>query len=450
MSAATAETERWVDAEIPEALEFFNEWGKYRYKVARGGRGSGKSRTIATVLAARGVNVPLRWFCARETQKSTRFSSMQLLVDAINRLGLTKEYTILWSDKLIRGNTVWPDGRQTMFTFEGIREMNEDAIKSLEDFDGIWLAEAHDISESSWDKITPTFRRAGAEIWVDYNPQFDEDFIHTWCKNPAPMSKVVTVNWTDNPWFPDNLRVDMEHMKATRPEMYEHVYLGKTKNSAVGAVYGKEMAKAYEDKRIVLDPGIGIDGAKPVDVFFDLGYGDAMAMWFAQAVSGWFNLLDYYENEGLAIEHYAGVIRSKDYNLGICWLPWDGVRADIHHRLTGSNQRSPEMVMRSLGFNVRIAPGTSVDGGIGSVRTIFPQLRFNEPKCHAGINCLRRYQWGEVRKGPGGASKLVNAKPVHDQYSHGADALRTLAATIKEPRAPVPPRQPPPRVGAWG
>lgn len=423
----------WIQAPIPKKLGFFAEWGKYRYKVARGGRGSGKSRTIATVLAARGAQVPLRWFCARETQKSLKFSSKQLIVDAILRLGLSDQYRIL--DDEIRGTTVYPDGRFTVFIFAGIREMNEDSIKSLEDFDGIWLAEAHDISESSWNKITPTFRKDNAEIWVDYNPQFEEDYIHRWCADPPPNSMVVHVNYQDNPWFPKNLQADMEHMQRVAPETYRHVWLGEARNNVVGAVYAKEMEAAQAEGRIVLAPGIGIDHTKPIDTYWDLGHGDPMAIWFAQSVSGWWNVIDFYQNDGEAIEHYVSVIQSRGYNLGTFWLPWDGIDAQLHHRLTGSNQRSPEQVLRSMGIKVRIAPKTSIDSGIASVRTIFPQLRFNEPKCHEGIMALRRYQWGEPKKD--GDSVLVQAKPRHDQYSHPADALKTLASAAREPRAPA-------------
>lgn len=447
-----APTENWIDAEIPAKLGFFAEWGRWRYKVVRGGRGKGASRTIATVLAARGAEVALRWFCGRETQKSTKFSSMQLIVDAINRLGVADKYTVVESDKLIRGNQIWPDGRRTIFTFEGIRDLGVDDIKSLEDFDGVWLAEAHEISKISWNKITPTFRKEGSEIWVDYNPQFEEDFIHTWCADPPANAKIVHLTYKDNPWFPQVLRVDMEHMRITDPIEYEHVWLGKAKNSAVGAVYGQEMAKAYDEKRIVLDPGIGIDRTVPIDTFWDLGHGDPMAIWFSQMLNNWVNLLDYYENDGEGIEHYAAVLRSKGYTLGTCWLPWDGCNARLHHKLTGTALRSPEQIMRDLGFKVRIAPDIGVDQGISAVRSIFPQLRFNEPKCRDGIHCLRRYQWGEAKspKNAGGDSKLVNTKPIHDQYSHGADALRTLAVAAKEPKALVkkPPQGPRPMVGS--
>lgn len=439
----------WINAEVPEKLVFFFEWGRWRYKIAEGGRGSTKSRTISTALVIRGYEFPLRWLCARETQKSLKYSSKQIIVDAINRLQLRDEYEIL--DDEIRGKTIFevmsPDGliseRRTVFIFAGIKEMNAESIKSLEDFDGIWISEGHDVSEMSWNTITPTFRReatkwrikgakqwnegAPSEIWVDYNPKFEEDFIHRWTRNPPPNAKVVHVTYMDNPWFPQSLRVDMEHMKETDPAEYRHVWLGEARNNVIGAVYGRELGDAYDEGRIVKAPGIGTDRSRPVDVFFDLGHGDPMALWFAQMVNGWVNVLDFYQNEGHAIEHYVSLIQSKKYEIGTLWLPWDGVDAQLHHRLTGNNMKSPEQVVRSLGLRVRIAPKTSVENGIGAVRTMFPQMRFDETRCHEGIRHLRMYQWGE--KPPSG---VVQTKPKHDEHSHAADALKTLAVSIKE------------------
>lgn len=417
---------QWVTAQVPEKLGFFFEPG-WRYKGARGGRGSAKSRTIATALVVKGAEKPIRWLCARETQKSLKYSSKQILVDSIVRLGLESQYRILEDE--IRGTETDAQGRHTVFIFAGIREMSVDSIKSLEDFDGIWISEAHNVSEESWNKITPTFRREDAEIWFDYNPELDEDFIHRWSNNPPPNAKIVHVTYLDNPWFPEVLRVDMEHMRKVDPAGYEHVWLGKAKNSVVGAVYGKEMDLAYQGGRIVLAPGIGVERTKPVDVFFDLGHGDPMALWFAQMVSNWVNVLDFYQNQGEAIEHYVAVMRDRGFTIGTVWLPWDGVDAMLHHNLTGTNQRSPEMVMRSLGLKVRVAPKTSVDSGISAVRTIFPQLRFNEPTCFEGIRHLRMYQWG-----PKPEDGHVLVKPKHDEHSHAADALKTLAVAIREPQ----------------
>lgn len=422
---------QWIDAEIPEKLDFFVH-EKWRYKIARGGRGSAKSRTIATALAIKGAQKPIRWLCARETQKSLKYSSRQILVDAILRLGLQSKYHILEDE--IRGLTKDAQGRTSVFIFAGIREMSVDSIKSLEDFDGIWVSEAHNVSEESWKKITPTFRRDDAEIWVDYNPELDEDYIHRWSNDPPPNAKVVHVTYQDNPWFPEVLRVDMEHMQRTDPDGYEHVWMGKARNSVIGAIYGKQMAAAYSEGRIVLSPGIGVDKSIPVNVYFDLGKGDPMALWFGQMVNNWINLIDFYQNQDEDLEHYVAVIQQRGYNIGTIWLPWDGVSARTHHNLTGNAMRSPEMVMRSLGLNVRLAPEASVDKGIVAVRSIFPQLRFNESKCHEGIRHLRMYQWGKEKE-----DKIVITKPKHDEHSHAADALRTLAVVIKEPVYQPPP-----------
>ncbi len=455
-----------VRARLPRKLQFLLK-EKWRYKGLRGGRGGAKSRTIATSLVLMGSQRTLRWLCARETQLSLKFSSRQIIVDAIERLGLQSYYRVLEDE--IRG--VHPDkrGRCTVFIFKGIREMSADDIKSLEDFDGIWIAEAHALSEASWNKITPTFRKEGwlcgacsnfhdgkerpecctacgdsgqleahsAEIWFDYNPDFEEDFIHRWSNDPPRNAKIVHVNYDDNPWFPDVLRNDMEEMRRKDHKQYEHVWLGKAQNSVVGAVYNDEMALAYDSGRIVKEPGIGTNRTAVVDFFFDLGHGDDSAFWAAQLVNQWINLLDYYENHHKGIEHYALEIEARakagGYKVGTLWLPWDGVSGMVHHKMTGSNEKSPEMVLRSMGYQVRVAPQMNVTIGLSAVRSIFPQLRFNESACIEGIKHLRRYQWGPPLEDPKVKGSIrVQSEPKHDQHSHAADALRTLAVGIRE------------------
>tara|TARA_R110002096_G_scaffold79652_1_gene187228 strand:- start:374 stop:661 length:288 start_codon:yes stop_codon:yes gene_type:complete len=59
-----------------------------RYKIVYGGRGSGKSYSIAMLLVLAAYQQPLRILCAREIQKSITDSVHQLLVDTIDRLGL--------------------------------------------------------------------------------------------------------------------------------------------------------------------------------------------------------------------------------------------------------------------------------------------------------------------------------------------------------------------------
>ncbi len=59
-------------AEIPEKLSFLFE--PHRYKVAHGGRGSGKSWSFARALLIAGAQSPLRIGCFREIQRSIKDS----------------------------------------------------------------------------------------------------------------------------------------------------------------------------------------------------------------------------------------------------------------------------------------------------------------------------------------------------------------------------------------
>ena len=66
-----------------------------RVKVLYGGRGSGKSWTIARTLIAMCAERPLRVLCARETQKSIQESVHRLLKDQIGYMGLHNAFDVM-------------------------------------------------------------------------------------------------------------------------------------------------------------------------------------------------------------------------------------------------------------------------------------------------------------------------------------------------------------------
>lgn len=66
----------------------------YRYKVAHGGRGGGKSWAFARALLVQGAEKPLRILCTREIQKSIKDSVHKLLGDQVAALGLGKFYEV--------------------------------------------------------------------------------------------------------------------------------------------------------------------------------------------------------------------------------------------------------------------------------------------------------------------------------------------------------------------
>jgi phage terminase large subunit len=67
---------------------------------------------------------------------------------------------------------------------------------------------------------------------------------------------------------------------------------------------------------------------------------------------------------------------------------------------------------------------------INAARTIFNNCWFDRDNCSEGLTCLRHYRY-EVDPETGGFSK----SPLHDHYSHGADAFRYIGLMVNEPKA---------------
>lgn len=422
------------DVEFPPCLAFLFQ--PARYKITYGGRGGAKSWGYARALVSMAASKPLRILCARETQKSIADSVHQLLEDQIHNVGLRAHYDIGKAE--IKGHL----GSEIIFA--GLKH-NVSNIKSLEGVDIVWVEEAQNVSKESWETLIPTIRKEGSEIWASFNPILEtDDTYQRFVVNPPPMAVVRKVTWRDNPWFPDVLRIEMEHMRDTDPEGYAHVWEGECRSAVEGAVYGQEMKRAMAEGRITNVP---VDRTRPVDTFWDLGYDDAMAIWCAQALpSGWYNVVDYLENSGQAIEWYLIQLQRRGYVYGNHWLPHDGVDAIIHKKLAQDRSRSIEQIMRAAGLSVRIGAKLLVSDGINAVRTILPQCRFDADKCYEGLRSMRMYQWG-----PPSASGALKREPLHDAASHGADAFRTLALNIKQPRAQMPTRPAArPAEGAFG
>jgi phage terminase large subunit len=213
-----------ISVELPEAFRFLwadkaDDGGPVRYRAAHGGRGSAKSHSFAQALILKAAERPLRIGCYREIQKSIRDSVKRLLDDKIRATGLQSFYES--TDSEIRG----PNG--SLFIFNGLKT-NPDAVKSTEGLDIAAVFEANKVSQRSWDLLIPTVRKAGSEIWAEWNPEFETDPVDQMFrgKESPPGSIVRQVNWTENPFFPEELRKLKDWHLRTDPEKYEHVWMG--------------------------------------------------------------------------------------------------------------------------------------------------------------------------------------------------------------------------------
>lgn len=400
-----------IEAELPEKLGALLE--PHPYKVLYGGRDGVKSWSVARALLLLGTQKPLRILCARETMDSIRESVHQLLSDQIASLGLDDFYAILQSE--IRGK----NGTEIMFA--GLRKQTVSSLKSYEAIDICWCEESDVVSRRSLTILLPTIRKPGSEIWFTLNPNLETDAVYQdFVINPPPGAFVCKMSYHDNNWLSAESRQKIETMRERDPDTFHHVYEGATRSTVEGAIYKQEIRAAELAGRI---REVQYDPLMPVDTFWDLGFADRVSIWAAQRTPFEIRILRYFEGDHQAIDYYLREMQTWGYVFGTCFLPWDGGTRSLG---TG---KSIEELMRLKGFKVRVNRQLSVADGINATRTIFPQLYFDAAMCADGLQYLRRYQWG-----PATALGVPRSQPLHDDASHPADALRTLAVGIREPQ----------------
>ena len=215
-------------------------------------------------------------------------------------------------------------------------------------------------------------------------------------------------------WYVAKKGTQGEDMLREYPSTPEEAFLA----SSEGLYYGAQMVLARAERRIGSVPH---DAHAPCFTAWDLGYNDATAIWIYQLVGKELHFIEYIEDFGKPLTHYLEVLSKKPYTYGKHFVPHD---ASAHELSTGLSRVE---VARELGFAFTVANKLPVIEGIDAARTIFNRCWFDESKCAKGISALENYkkEWNE-RLG------CWDSKPLHNFASHGADAFRILAVTLKE------------------
>ena len=383
---------------------------KARYKVYYGGRGAGKSHSIAKALLVKGVKKPIRVLCAREYMTSIKDSVHKLLSDQIELIGLQSFYEV--TQNSIRGQN------GTEFAFVGLKN-NIANVKSFEGIDICWVEEAQTVSKTSWNVLIPTIRKEDSEIWISFNPELEADETYQrFVVNPPDNSIVQRINWSDNLWFPETLRLEKDALKNRDPAAYNNVWEGLCRLTVDGAIFANEMNMAELSGRITTVP---YDATKPVHAVFDLGWADHTAIWFVQFIGMETRLIRYMQDTQKTISHYLSEMQKFGYIYETLHLPHDAESKNI-----ASNGRSIDDIVRAAGYKTNILPRVPVVDSINAARTIFNSCYFDRENCEDGLQCLRHYRY-EVDPDSGQFSKT----PLHDQYSNGADSFRYIGLMIQ-------------------
>lgn len=229
--------------------------GSVRYRGSYGGRGSGKSQGAAKVAAAFGMASRLRVLCTRELQSSIKESFHQELKSAIEGEPWLAAHYDVGVDYLRGANG-------TEFIFRGLRH-NSTAIKSLANIDLTIVEEAEDVPEKSWLDLEATvFRRRGAELWPIWNPREKGSPVDKRFRQHPPSDAIVTsVNWNDNPFFPEGLdALRRQQMERLDPQTYAHIWEGAyLENSDAQVFAGKFDLREFEPQSFWDGPYFGLD-----------------------------------------------------------------------------------------------------------------------------------------------------------------------------------------------
>lgn len=304
----------------PKLIPVFS--GPARYRGAHGGRGSGKTRSFALMTAVRAymfaeANASGVILCGREFMNSLEDSSMEEIKQAIRETPWLDAYFDI-GERYIRTRN-----RRVHYVFAGLRH-NLDSIKSKARILIAWIDEAEGVSEVALQKLLPTVRADGSEVWITWNPELDGSPVdRRFRKDVADDAKIVELNYADNPWFPAVL--DGERKSDQRnldPETYAWIWDGAYRENSV--------AQIFANKYRISEFEVGADWDGP---YFGLDFG------FSQDPTAGVKL--WIHARKLYVEYEAGGIEIENDDMAALLIK--GLPGIEKHVVVADNAR-PELI----------------------------------------------------------------------------------------------------------
>lgn len=270
----------------------------------------------------------------------------------------------------------------------------------------------------AWDYIRPILAENGGWALFIYTARgrnHGYDMLNMARRNERWFQQVLTV---DDTRAISKDAVDEERESGMPEEMIQQEFYCSFDAPLVGSYYGNAMAKLLADGKLTSLP---YEPRLEVHTAWDLGMGDSTSIVFFQKHGQEIRVIDYYENSGEGLSHYAKIVKEKDYVYGEHLAPHD-----IQVREMGTGKSRLE-VARELGIRFRVVPNLRIDDGIEAVRTTLPKCWFDEKKCSHLIESLRQY-----RKDFDEKNKVFRDRPLHDWTSHPADAFRYMCVGLRD------------------
>jgi hypothetical protein len=233
--------------------------------------------------------------------------------------------------------------------------------------------------------------------------------------------KGIILNELQKAWYAQKYNIQKDGMLREYPSTPAEAFQASTES----LYYTRYINQARDEKRIGFFP---YDTASVVYTSWDLGYFDAMTVWYFQVTpSGDIRVIDYHETTGQSLAENIHIVKSKPYIYGDHFVPHD---AKVHEMSTGLTRLE---IAADLGVNMTVVDRIPVQDGIDLVKSILPRMWFHEPTTKLAIDHIANYSkdWNSALGRP-------EERPRHDEHSHCADSLRYACIAYKkhlEPRS---------------
>ena len=271
------------------------------------------------------------------------------------------------------------------------------------------------LENDGWAKFlyTPNGKNHGWNLW-----KFAQN-------DPEWFSMLLTIDDTcreDGSPIITHQQIDSLRRRGVEEEFILQEYFCSFESGTAGAYYASLMNDAWKGRRI---KNIPHDPSLPVHTAWDVGIDDSTAIIFFQKLPGEYHMIDYYENSGEGIGHYAGILQNKRDQLKYVYGNFYGPH-DLKARVWANEGKPQIEIAREHGIIFQLVPRLDLQDGIQATRTLISKSYFDRTKCHLLIEHLENYSKSWNRN-----MAIWTQTPRNDKHTHGADAMRMLGLAEK-------------------
>ena len=210
-----------IRIELPEKLDYPLRHSTKKHRLVKGGRGGGKSESVARVIIERMMQGSGNVLCSRSVQNSIEDSVYSLFSKLIKKMELTQVFRIL------KNAIVYlPTGSRMIFKgCNALSDPKSEGAKGLDEFEICWIEEAHTITERDVDILIPSIRKEGAVFFWTYNSN-RVCFVDEYFRNHS-NAEISEINYWENPFCPQTLIDEAEECLRTNPQKFREIWKGE-------------------------------------------------------------------------------------------------------------------------------------------------------------------------------------------------------------------------------